>query len=331
MKVNIYYGGRGLLEDPTLYVINKMQQVLIELQVEVHIYNIYEQKNAISMLPQTLKDADGIILATTVEWLGIGGYMNQFLDACWLYADKTALASTYMQPVVMSTTYGEREAMVTLENAWEILGGLPCAGFCGYVEDMVEFKANPDYAHIIEKKVETLYRTISQKAKGLPTSNQAVTRSVLRTQQLELSPQESEQLSKFVSNDAYVQTQKEDIADLTDMFRNMMGNTSEDVSTEYIMEFKSHFKGQADFNAKYLFMIDGKEKSLFLDINGTELDCRYSKEENVDVYMKLSPSIMDSIVSGRETFQRAFSVGDMTAKGNFRTLRMLDELFTFIS
>ena len=27
MKVNIYYGGRGLLDDPTLYVINKMQEV----------------------------------------------------------------------------------------------------------------------------------------------------------------------------------------------------------------------------------------------------------------------------------------------------------------
>ncbi len=35
-----------------------------------------------------MKDADGIILATTIEWLGIGGYMQQFLDACWLYGDK---------------------------------------------------------------------------------------------------------------------------------------------------------------------------------------------------------------------------------------------------
>ena len=329
MKVNIYYGGRGLLEDPTLYVISKMQQVLIELQVEVHTYNIYEQKNAISMLPQTLKDADGVILATTVEWLGIGGYMNEFLDACWLYADKTALATTYMQPVVMSTTYGEREAMVTLENAWEILGGLPCAGFCGYVEDMVEFKANSEYAHIIEKKVETLYRTISQKAKGLPTSNQAVTRSVLRTQQMELSPQESEQLSKFVSDDAYVQTQKADIADLTNMFRDMMGARQEDASNEYIMDFKSHFKGDADFNAKYLFMIEGKEKPLFVNTTGNEIECHYGKEDNIDVYMKLTSNIMDNIVAGRETFQRAFSVGDMTAKGNFRTLRMLDEIFTF--
>ena len=73
MKVNIYYGGRGLLDDPTLYVVNKMQEVLTELRVEVERYNIYEHKNSITTLPQTIKDADGIILATTVEWLGIGG------------------------------------------------------------------------------------------------------------------------------------------------------------------------------------------------------------------------------------------------------------------
>ena len=329
MKVNIYYGGRGLLEDPTLYVINKMEQVLTELQVEVHLYNIYEQKSAISMLPQTLKDADGIILATTVEWLGIGGYMNQFLDACWLYADKTALATTYMQPVVMSTTYGEREAMVTLENAWEILGGLPCSGFCGYVEDLKEFRENSEYAHIIEKKVETLYRTISQHTKGLPTSNQAVKRSILRTSQLELSPQESEQLSKFVSDEEYVQTQKADIADLTSIFRDMMGNKQEDGADEYINDFEIHFKGNPEFAAKYLFMIDGKDEPLFLGVSGDRMDCHYGKEDNIDVYMKLNESIMDNIVAGRETFQRAFSVGDMTAKGNFRTLKTLDEIFTF--
>lgn len=79
MKVNIYYGGRGLLDDPTLYVIGKMEEVLKELRVSVERYNIYEHKNSISTLPQTLKDADGIILATTVEWLGIGGYMAAVL------------------------------------------------------------------------------------------------------------------------------------------------------------------------------------------------------------------------------------------------------------
>ena len=44
MKVNVYYGGRGLLEDPTLFVVEKIIQVLQELRVEVTRYNMYEDK-----------------------------------------------------------------------------------------------------------------------------------------------------------------------------------------------------------------------------------------------------------------------------------------------
>ena len=28
MKINIYYGGRGLVDDPTLYVLGRIQEVL---------------------------------------------------------------------------------------------------------------------------------------------------------------------------------------------------------------------------------------------------------------------------------------------------------------
>lgn len=102
MKINIYYGGRGLIGDPTLYVLNKIQEVLRELNVSVERYDLYEFKSNIVTLPQTLKDTDGIILATTVEWYGIGGYMQQFLDSCWLYGDKEKIANIYMCPVVMA-------------------------------------------------------------------------------------------------------------------------------------------------------------------------------------------------------------------------------------
>ena len=68
MKINIYYGGRGLLDDPTLYVINKFQEVLEELRVTVERFNIYEQKNAIATLPQTFKDADGIFGCMLAIW-----------------------------------------------------------------------------------------------------------------------------------------------------------------------------------------------------------------------------------------------------------------------
>ncbi|HCJ75276.1 MAG TPA: SCP-2 sterol transfer family protein [Roseburia sp.] len=329
MKVNIYYGGRGLLDDPTLYVIGKMEEVLKELRVSVERYNIYEHKNSISTLPQTLKDADGIILATTVEWLGIGGYMQQFLDSCWLYGDKEKIKTTYMQPIVMSTTYGEREGELTLSNAWEILGGLPCSGMCGYVDDLVSFEMNHDYSLIIEKKAENLYRTISQKQKSLPTSNQAVTRTILRTQQMDLTPQESEQLSQYVADDSYVKKQREDIEELASMFKDKLSVQQNDTQTEYITELESHFVPQGDFTANYLFMIEEKKKPLVVEVAGEELNCYYGQQENVDVYAKLTGEVMNNILAGRMTFQRAFMTGEMTAKGNFKTLRTLDQIFIF--
>ncbi len=38
---------------------------------------------------------------------------------------------------------------------------------------------------------------------------------------------------------------------------------------------------------------------------------------------------MNNILAGRMTFPRAFMTGEMTAKGNFKTLRTLDQIFIF--
>lgn len=259
MKINIYYGGRGFIDDPTLYVINKMQTVLEELRVTVERFNLYELKNNITTLPQTIKTADGIILASTVEWFGIGGYMHQFLDSCWLYGDKEIIAKTYMCPIVMSTTYGEREGKLTLTGAWEMLGGLPCSGICGYIADSSVLESNEDYNRIIEKKAENMYRTINQKMACFPASNQAVKQMVSLTPNIDLTPQESEQLSQYAADDSYVKRQKQDIQELTSLFRDLMENSEqEDGSEEFIKEFKEHFVPQAGFKAVYKIQIEGK-------------------------------------------------------------------------
>ena len=66
MNINIYYGGRGLVDDPTILVINKIQEVLDELNVNVNRYNLYEMKNTITTLLQIFTVADVFILASTV-------------------------------------------------------------------------------------------------------------------------------------------------------------------------------------------------------------------------------------------------------------------------
>jgi hypothetical protein len=236
-----------------------------------------------------------------------------------------------MQPIVMSTTYGEREGEMSLFNAWEILGGLPCEGVCGYVEDLATFQMNKDFNLIIEKKAENLYRTISQKVKSLPTSSQAVKQTVLRTQQMSLTPQESEQLSKYVSDDTYVKQQKEDIEELATMFKDMMGQGSQDTETSFREALESHFIAVDDFSATYLFQVEGLKKPIYVDIRRGQLDLQTAQEEDMeaDVVAKLTTEVMQSIIDGRMTFQRAFMTGDMTAKGNFKTLRMLDQVFAF--
>ena len=227
MKVNVYYGGRGLLEDPTLFVVEKIIQVLQELRVEVTRYNMYEDKSGIATLPNTLKDCDGVILAASLEWFGIGGYMQQFLDMCWLYGDKEKIASLYMMPVVVATAYGEQDAELSLRKAWDVLGGISEPGIATYVDSTDVLEQESQYLNLIEKKAEDFYRLINKKTRKLPTSNTAVKNTLIKQNNINLTPQESEQLSKFVADDGYVKKQKEDIEELAAMFKQMLGDEEE--------------------------------------------------------------------------------------------------------
>lgn len=327
MKVNIYYGGRGLVDDPSLAVLSKIQEVLEELRVTVSRYNLYEIRNGIATLPLTLKEADAIILSTTVEWLGIGGLMQEFLDSCWLYGDKSKISELYMFPIVMSKTYGERQAYFTLTEAWEILGGKTCNGLSAYVDDSTDFEFNNNYSAIIEKKAEEIYRTVSQKAVLLPCSSKSLKNLIKDT--INFTPQESEQLSKFVSDEEFVQTQKKDIEELSTMFKDMLVDEANGGDAYYTKMFRDAFKPQQGVGASYCLIIDDKKKNIVIEARAGRLDCHLGVKENADIVAKMKKETFDKVVSGRMTFQRAFMTGEITAKGNLKTIKLFDELFVF--
>lgn len=329
MKVNIYYGGRGLVDDPTIFVIDKMQKVLEELNVTVERFNLYEIKNAITTLPQTLKSADGIILATTVEWYGIGGFMQSFLDAIWLYGDKDQISKLYMMPVVMSTTIGEKEAMVNLSLAWEILGGPWCNGVCGYIKDTAILEHNKDYQHHIEKKAENFYRSIHQKLKNLPASNPEAYKAIAVHKVMDLTPQETEQLSQYASDEVFVQKQKEDIQELASYFKGMLSNSQEKETSGYQYQFEKKFHPQPGCRTVYCIKLEGKSDVLQLQIDQNSLVCASEETKKTDIEMTMTEEVLKEIVGGRETFQKAFMTGDMKMKGDFTQFRLLDELFPF--
>lgn len=330
MKINIYYGGRGLLEDPTLYVMNQFASVLEELHVDVTRYNLYEQKNGIAMLPNTLKDTDGVILAVHIEWFGIGGLMQQFLDACWLYADKDRIKKMYMLPIVMANTSGEKDAELTLQKAWEFLGGIACKGLAAYVPDHVEFETNQEYKEIIEQNAENFYRIINKRIKSLPSSSYAVKQNLLCTAPPDLTPQESEQLSEYVSDDTYVQKQKKDIEELTELFKGMMQSQDGENKYEFIKNFRDNFAPQPlNFKASYVIHMSDTEKSIVLEVDGKYLKCYYGMKEDADITATTTKSVVNRLVNGRTTFQGAFMSGEIKVKGDFKTVRTFDQVFRF--
>lgn len=332
MKIAIYYGGRGVIEDTTIYVVNKIAQVFDELNVQVQQYNLYEQKNEIAALSGTIKKVDGVVLAVPLEWYGIGGYMQQFLDSCWLYADKEKLKNMYMMPVVVATTYGESMAELTLKTSWELLGGRVIGGVCTFVENQVDFETNPSFAKFIEDRAEDLYRAVSRKPLQLPNSN-TTHKSAISTMSMPLTPQESEELSKYVSNDKYVKRQKEDIEELSQMFKGMLEKNAAgmDPKLEFIANLRTNYHPPEEkLNVSYALFFTDNDRTLLIEIRDGKLFCGYEeKEAQADVMAKLTRAVMEKIVNGRASFQGAFMSGDITAKGDFRLLRQFDVLFRF--
>lgn len=354
--INIYYGGRGLIDDPSIYVMDKLSQVFDELNVNVKRYNLYEDKRGISVLPKTLKEADAVIITASVEWFGIGGLLQQFLDACWLYGDKEIIQKLYMMPVVLSTTYGEKEASQTLTKAWEILGGTPCDGICAYVNNSVNFETNTDYEMLIEKKAENFYRTFTKKMVTFPSSSNAVLETSQAVKPMTLTPQESEELSMYVSDDNYVKKQKEDIEELTQLFKNLMDDDNEtkdnkpsapsdsDINTaalfkeilnkngdddKYIHAFKTHFNPIPDMAISFALSISDQNRTLILDMDNSKLNCYYGEKDDATATLKANHIVIDRILSGEINLQDAFMTGSVTAKGNFNIIKSFDRIFNF--
>ena len=149
------------------------------------------------------------------------------------------------------------------------------------------------------------------------------------TQSLNLSPQEAVQLSELASDDFYVQKQKEDIQELASMFRDLMGSSGELDSTMFLQDLRDHFHAQPGFRAVYKFNLPEAKKPLIVKVDHTEMECYYGDSDTFDVEMQISSAVMNEIVQGRMTFQRAFMAGDMKMKGDFKELRTLDMLYVF--
>lgn len=169
-----------------------------------------------------------------------------------------------------------------------------CPGICAYVSNHVAFETSPQYTLLIEKAAEGLYRTINQHPTRFPSSMTALQDNMLRLKPIDLTPQESEQLSMYVSDDTYVKKQKEDIEELTMMFKELLGDDTS--SEEFIPALKEHFNPQEDFQVSYAITIEDANQTLVIEIAGKKLNCYYGQKEDADVSARTTHAVMTDIV-----------------------------------
>ena len=174
-----------------------------------------------------------------------------------------------------------------------------------------------------------MYRTINKKILALPASNQAVNRFVSITKNMDLTPKEAEQLSQYASDDSYVQKTKEDIRELTSIFRDKLGENEQDDQTMFLKALREHFEPTVGFRGMYKIVFDAKKLPMYIEIDQKDMACGYDYRERVDVEIQMTEETMNDIIHGRMTFQRGFMSGVMKMKGDFKLLRQLDQLFVF--
>jgi len=146
---------------------------------------------------------------------------------------------------------------------------------------------------------------------------------------MNLTPQESEQLSMYVSNDKYVKKQKADIEELSQMFRGLMGDEAPSSKGTYIETLESHFHAVPDITLAFSIEITDKNNNLVIEIENGALKCYYGQKDHVNVKIKTSSAVLDKIFAGERTLQGTFMAGEIKAKGDFKILRMFDSLFQF--
>ena len=93
--------------------------------------------------------------------------------------------------------------------------------------------------------------------------------------------------------------------------------------------FRQNFHSEIQVSAVYTINITDQERILRIAVDSGKLDVSYTSDESADVIIRLSSGVLNRITMGEMNFQRTFMSGDMKFKGDFKTLRALDQIFHF--
>lgn len=342
MHTLIIYGGDGYADDPTLEALDRISAVLTELNAHIIRLDLHNKDYSINRIFEEISSANAVILATTIEWLGIGAHMQEFLDQCWKYADKSIFNDVHLMSVAISKQGYERDANHHLIRSWELLGGLEGTSLCANLKTSFELETNKHFLQTIEKKAEDFYRIVTNNRVPLPTSIRLnkvlieVEQPVHATNETHQSIDENTEVPSLDAQDktmitnynAYIEKQQKDIEDISSLFKMKLSKKANDIMKTEPEIFKAKFNGNDTFCKVQWQVTDKKSRNFVLDIKGTSIESYFDTAKNCQVVIQSEYDMLKKIIDGRMTIQRAFMTGEIKAKGDFSIIYKLDQMFT---
>lgn len=341
MKILIIYGGNGLADDLSLTAIKRICTVLTELEVEVKQYNL-TYTDITEEITEELQSSEGVILATTVDWIGIGGRMQTFLDQCNKFNNQF-FSNKYLMSVVLTKKSGDRDASNYLLKCWDMLGGIEGVNICGKIEKFIQLETDENVLSVIDKKTEDFYRIIRQKRKVLPIGTITVTTSVINENThnedaftdmniIDEYVGDTNNSGRIIEEDPYIIEQKQDIKEISDFLEQQLNNKTTNLSgNKYIDKFLETFICEnSSFACTYNIIInDQQNNDIILRVKDNNLAGFVGTDTRADVVINIESNVLDEILKGNLTIQRGFLTGKLKAKGNFTQLYELDNIFRF--
>lgn len=336
LKAILIYGGEGYADDPTLVAIDRIGNVLAELNTKIIRLDLYKDHYNIQDFFSELSDTKAVVMATTVEWFGIGGHLQTFLDKCWKFSNKNLFNEVFLFGVVISKQSYERDTYNHLIKSWELLGGIEGSSLCANIKNSIELETNQALLNAIDKRTEEFYRIAHQQRTILPTSirENKVFIEVLIESKHEGSVGAktfSENHETFIPNyDAYIEKQQKDIEDISNIFKQKLTINSGTTAKTEPQIFNDSFLGSPEpFSSKIQWRINDKNKNFVMDIKTKKINTSYGNVDDHTIVLNLDDVILQKILDGKMTIQRAFMTGEIKAKGDFTVLYKLDALFNF--
>jgi len=340
--VTIVYGGEGYVDDPVLVALERISSVLTELGLGINRIDLYKGHISMEKALTYINDSRGVILATTVEWYGIGYRLQKFLDDCFFSGQESYFDKKALYGVVFTRHSFERDAYEHLRKSWEVLGGREGIGLYTSIDLASKLETNFEWLFGIDKKTESYFRILRQEKGILPVSEGVEKVAIelpvvaslpeatykapkkLKKDELDLS-------SGMIDNyDAFVEKQQEDIKQISSLFKRKLKSKTEesDGSVPNILKKAYVNKGDLQANIQLLFDDQLKENTV-IELNNQHIRAYYGQIADVDVSVSGKQATFMKILEGKLTMQRAFMTGEVKAKGDFTLLYKFENFFKF--